>query len=125
MASLVVMVLDDLSKLATVVHAWEEAGVPGITMLDSIGSRSLQEHVRRDDLPLLPSLRSLLLNEEVKNCLLFAVVDDDAVLERAIEAAHRTVGDFTEPNTGVLFVLPVSRAWGIQKHRRSSGTATQ
>jgi hypothetical protein len=46
-----------------------------------------------------------------------AVIDDEAVLEHAIQVAEEVVGDFNLPNTGILFVVPVSRALGL--HRRA------
>ncbi|MBI5956839.1 MAG: hypothetical protein HY871_07535 [Chloroflexi bacterium] len=48
---------------------------------------------------------------------LFSVVDDEAVIERTIAATQRIVGDLSQPNTGILFVLPVSRVVGGQRGR--------
>ena len=118
MASLLVLVLDELEKFSAVVAAWEEAGVPGVTVFDSVGSRRLREYVQRDDVPLMPSLRSLFTSEEDHNRTLFTVIEDDAVLERAVAAAQQIVGDFMQPHTGILFVVPVSRTWGVPKARR-------
>jgi hypothetical protein len=118
MASLLVLVLDELEKFPAVVAAWQEAGVPGVTVFDSVGSRRLQEYAKRDDVPLMPSLRSLFAGEEDHNRTLFAVIEDDAVLERAIVAAQNIVGDFMQAHTGILFVLPVSRTWGVPKAKR-------
>jgi nitrogen regulatory protein P-II 1 len=117
-ANLLVLVLDQLEKFPDVLKAWEEAGVPGVTILDSVGSRRLQGYSRLDDLPLMPSLRSLAVGEEIHNRTLLAVIEDDAVLERAIAAAEKVVGDFAQPDTGILFVMPVSRAWGVQTRGR-------
>ncbi len=118
MANLLVLVLDQVEKFPALLQAWEEAGVPGVTVLDSAGSRRLQWHSRRDDLPLMPSLRSLAVGEEIHNRTLFAVVEDDAVLERAVTAAEKVVGDFDQPDNGILFVVPVTRALGVRKRDR-------
>ena len=37
------------------------------------------------------------------------------ILDKVIEATERVVGDFTRHHTGLLFVVPVSRALGLQK----------
>jgi nitrogen regulatory protein PII len=107
--------MDDLEKEPDILAAWEQAGVPGVTVLDSQGSR--REEGGRDDLPLIVSLRTVLSSEESHNRTLFSVIDDEAVLERAITAAQEIIGDFTHRHTGILFVVPVSRAWGILKVR--------
>ncbi len=118
MANLLVLVLDDIEKFPEVIEAWEEVGVPGVTILDSVGTRRLQERVQRDDMPLIPSLRSLFSSDEDHNRTLFTVVEDDAILDAAISAAQKVTGNFKEPNTGILFVIPVSRAWGVPSPKR-------
>ena len=114
--NLLVLVIDDLEVEPDILQAWEEAGVPGVTVLDSQGSRR-EDEGDRDDLPLIVSLRTVLSAEESNNRTLFSVIDDDAVLERAIQAAQRIIGDFRRRHTGIMFVVPVSRAWGILKVR--------
>lgn len=118
MANLLVLVLDELGKCSEIIEAWEGAGVPGVTVLDSVGTRRLRERVQRDDVPLMPSLRSLFASDEDHNRTLFAVIEDNAILERAIAAAQKIVGDFMDPHTGILFVVPVSRTWGVPKAKR-------
>ena len=112
--SLLVLVMDDLDKVHDVLEAWESVGMPGVTMFDSIGSKRLAG-MGRDDLPLLVSLRAMLEGEEMPNRVIFSVVDDEIILEKAIMEAERIVGDFRNKHTGIMFVLPVARAWGILK----------
>jgi nitrogen regulatory protein P-II 1 len=113
--NLLVLVIDDLELEPDVLEAWEDAGVPGVTVLDSQGSRREDDESGRDDLPLIISLRSVLSSEETNNRMLFSVIDDEAVLEKAIQAAEHIIGDFRDRHTGIMFVVPVSRAWGILK----------
>jgi len=114
MANLLVLVLKDVEKCPQIIEAWERAGVSGITLLDSVGSRQLRERARRDDVPLMPSIHTLLASAETHNRTMFAVIGDDAVLERVVTATQEIVGDLAQPNTGILFVVPVTRAWGIR-----------
>ncbi len=109
--NLLVLVIDDTHKELDILEAWEKAGVPGVTILDSQGSR--REGNEHDDLPLFVSLRAVLSSEESRNRTFFSVIDDDATLERAILVAQQIVGDFRDRHTGILFVVPVTRAWGI------------
>lgn len=113
MAHLLVLVLDNLEQCPDVMDAWEGAGVAGITFLESTGLNRVRQGMR-DDFPLLPSLRSLLAGQETHHRTLFSVIEDEAVLEKAIAATQRIVGDLTQPYSGLLFVVPVSQVLGLK-----------
>jgi nitrogen regulatory protein PII len=114
MAHLVVFVLDNLEQCPAILDAWEEAGAPGITILESTGLGRLR-HILRDDLPLMPSLRDLLASRELHHRTLFTVIEDEATVERVIAATERVIGDLTCHHTGFLFVVPVTRVLGLRK----------
>ena len=118
MPNVVVVVMPDLGKCQDVLDAWEKYGVSGVTVLESLGMHKLQQmRAGRDDLPLLPSLRHLMESEEYHHRTAFVVVDDDFHLDGLIEATERAVGgDFDAPNSGLLFVLPVTRALGMRPY---------
>jgi len=114
MPHLIVTVVMDIQLCDDVIHAWEEAGVTGATILDSIGMRHMiGGHTHRDDLPLMPSLRNLLEAGEFEHRTIFSVVDDDFNLDNLIRKTEALVGDFDEPHTGFLFVVPVTRVRGL------------
>ena len=118
MPNVVVVVMPDLGKCQDVLDAWEKYGVSGVTVLESLGMHKIQQmRAGRDDLPLLPSLRHLMESEEYHHRTAFVVVDDDFHLDGLIEATERAVGgDFDAPNSGLLFVLPVTRALGMRPY---------
>jgi nitrogen regulatory protein PII len=113
MPHLVVFVLDNLEQCPQVLDAWDEAGAPGVTILESTGLRRVRA-MMRDDMPLFPSLRDLLASRELHHRTLFTVVEDEATLERVIAATERVIGDFTRHHTGLLFVVPVTRVLGLE-----------
>lgn len=115
MANLLVLVLDNVEQGPSILDAWEKAGVTGITILESTGQGRVRRAMR-DDLPLMPSLRDLLAGSELHHRTFFSLVGDDEVLERAIAATEETLGDLDTHHSGILFVVPVSRALGL--HRR-------
>lgn len=119
MANLLVLILDNPEKLSDILQAWNRAGVPGMTILDGIGARRLEEHAYRDDMPLIPSLRSLLIGERNNNQIVFSVIEDEATLERAIQATEQVIGDFFKPHSGIMFVVPVTRTWGVRLSSKS------
>lgn len=117
MPQLVSLVVHDPGRVNEVVRAWLEAGVTGMTLLDSSGlGRHVREHELRDDLPLFPSLRKVLEGEEHHSRLLFSVVRDDFDIDRLIAATEHVLGPLDRPDSGILFVLPVVRAVGLQPY---------
>jgi nitrogen regulatory protein PII len=114
MAHLVVYVLDRIEQCGDILEIWDQAGAPGITILESTGLQRLRR-ATRDDLPLLPSLRNLLASQELHHRTLFTVIEDEETVQRVIEATKTCVVDFNRPHTGLLFVVPVSQVYGLEK----------
>ena len=118
MPNMVVVVMSDVQKCEDVLDAWQKLGVSGVTILESLGAHRIQQaRAMRDDLPLLPSLRHLLEGEEYHHRTAFVVLDDDFDLDGLIAATEQAVGgDFDAPDTGILFVVPVTRALGMRPY---------
>ena len=114
MYHMVLLVLDELSQCPTVLDAWEEAGVTGVTILESTGLGRARQIGMRDDLPLFTSLHKLMQNREERHRTLFTVVDSEEMVDRLIEITQEVMGGLNEPNKGVIFVLPVSRVVGLR-----------
>ena len=114
MAHLVVFVLDNPEQCPDILDAWEKAGAPGVTILESTGLRRLQGVVR-DDLPLIPSISDLLTSQESHHRTLFSVIEDEQTLQQVIDATKRIIGDFNRHHTGFLFVVPVTRVFGLER----------
>ena len=66
-------------------------------------------------MPLLPSLHSLLHAGEQHHRTFISVVDGDELVNRIIAATQEVLGDMTAPNTGILFVMPVTRVIGVPR----------
>lgn len=111
---LVIFVLDCVEQCHDLLGAWEGAGAGGITILESTGMARMRAQMR-DDQPLIPSLRDMLEGQEAYHRTLMTVVPDEETVDRVIAATESVVGDLSRPNTGFLFVVPVSRAVGLQK----------
>jgi nitrogen regulatory protein PII len=114
---LVVLTVDNLDHCPAVLDAWEEIGVPGVTVLASTGLGRIRRAGLRDDFPLLPSLHDLLESEEVHHRTLLSVVDAEDMVDKMVAAARKVIGDLEKPHTGFLFVVPVSQVYGLGKHR--------
>ncbi len=115
MSNLLVLVLHDPEKSIAIANAWERLGVTGVTLLDSLNMPELPSLAQRADVPPLTSFRALFASAEEHTRTLFALIEDNALLECAITEAQVQAGDFSEPCTGFLFVLPVLRVVGLPK----------
>jgi len=115
MPSMIMMVLLDLRFLEDVVDAWYTAGSCGVTVLESSGARHLLGQGARDDLPIFPSLHSLLAHQEVHHRTLFTVVDDNVDIQAFFDATEAVVGDMSQPNNGIILALPVTDVRGVRK----------
>jgi len=115
--NLVLFVLFDAAKLNEVLSAWEDCGVPGVTVLYNTGIGAIrQSQGLRDDLPIMPSIRDFLEDTEYHHGrTLFTILPDDSLVPALVQAAEKIVGDLNQPNNGILAVLPLAQVYGLRK----------
>ena len=115
---LILLVLNDPDRLEDLLIAWEENGVQGATVLFSTGLGRIRELAGwRDDMPLIPSLRDFYEVPENMNRTIFTVVKDEAQVDAVVATTRNVVGELDERETGLLLVLPVARAYGVNKRK--------
>ncbi len=121
---LVVLITAQVESGLDVAMAWEEAGAPGVTIIRTHGLHSLQEEIRHGavELPrmvvsMAAAMASILDNMEERGEMLLSLVNDNMV-DTLIDAASGVLGDLTQPNNGVLFVVPIERSIGVRDHRK-------
>lgn len=112
---LLVCVLDNPSHLTAVLEGWSQAGVLGITVLDSTGVQRIRERASQQDVPTFMGFSRLLRTDQYSHVTLFAAVKDMDTVQRAVSATEAVTGDLTQPHTGILFALPLEAAWGLPK----------
>ena len=118
MPELMVLVLNDPSQTHAVLDAWLAAGVNGVTLLESSGlAHVIGGGAPPEDLPLFPSLRDFLREREEPHRTLLALVPDGFDVDALAAATEAITGVLDEPHTGILFCLPVRRAWGLQRKK--------
>lgn len=113
MAQVLFVVLYSPEQVPPLLDAWHKAGVPGATILRSAGAYRAQNWLQKVGLGAINTLFTD--DDNVQNKTLFAVFDDDHLLEQAIVAAEKAIGGFGGPDKGLLFVLPVSYVEGLRK----------
>ena len=105
---LLVVIINDRSKLTALLDRYYELGIKGATVIDSQG----MGHLIADHVPFFTRFAELNDQKESASNTIFSVIKDDSLLNDAIEAVEEVVGDLNESNTGVLFVLPIEYAKG-------------
>jgi hypothetical protein len=114
---LIMYVSKDVIQAEEMLDVWMKAGIRGATILESSGLTQNAENTRslREDFGLVVSLRKMLQADEVQHRTLFSAIPDEATLQQVLAAAHAHVGDWSSPDVGVLFVLPLLQAFGLEK----------
>lgn len=119
MAKLVILITSQVGEGHAVGEAWQAAGAPGVTFIESYGLRRMQEASRSMEvLPGMMSLLDILRQNEETSLIVLSVVDDDTIVERLVRATGAVLGDLHLPHTGVMFVLDVERAIGVRDHSK-------
>ena len=118
MPKLLVLITSHIEKALEVAEAWQAAGAPGVTLIDSHGLRRLQEKSEALELPLFVSMASVLRQLETTSQLILSVVEDHEI-DRLIRATQEVLGDLYKPDTGIAFVIDVERVVGLSYHGRT------
>lgn len=123
MAKMIMLITTQIERGIAVAEAWEAAGAPGVTLIESYGLRRLQEQSRLLEINLFVSMASLLRNVEETNQIILTVVADDLVDTMIDTACDVLGGDLDQEGTGVAFVLPVERTIGIRRVEKKDDAA--
>lgn len=111
-----IVILHDPDILPRLLRAWDKVGVPGITILPSMGGFQAQKQARRGGLGMLINMFT---QDEPGQRTLISLIDEPEILERAISEADRVVKGFDSPRSGILFTIPISDVLGLQKWRQA------
>ncbi len=113
---MIMFVSKTVEQASEVLDVWVKTGVTGVTILESAGlQQALGNSGIRADVGIVFSLKSLMRAQEIHHRTLFSAIQDDATLNRVIEATTEYVKDWSRPDAGVLFVWPLSHAYGLNK----------
>ncbi len=108
---MLMMVLDDSTRLNEVLQAWMSVGVKGVTIIESTGlNRVLPRETAQ---PMFAGFSQIFGSGRVGHNTLFAVIEDVALAETAVTATEAILGDLRQPHTGIVFVVPVVKTWGL------------
>ncbi len=108
---LLILILKKVELMDELLKRLAESGVRGATILEGRGMA--EALVNMEDLPMFGVLRRILKDEEkeVSEVMMFVLKDEQAVTTRAI--IKEVIGDLKEPNTGIMFSVPITYVEGL------------
>jgi hypothetical protein len=110
---LLVIVTRQEDKVYDFLKLVPSVGVRGATVVDGRG----MGNVLRDHETAYTSIEQILSAsiDLTENVVIFSLIGSGETLSKARKVAHRVFGDFSRPNAGVLFVLPVAEVEGLAR----------
>jgi nitrogen regulatory protein PII len=107
---LVVFILNREEVLEQVLEAFVEAGVPGATVLDSMGlGRTLAAEV-----PLFAEVPDSLKGVKPSNRVIFSLIGSEDTVRTLEKLLEKACGSLAVPGNGLLFTVPVDYARGLR-----------
>lgn len=109
---LLIVIVEDPDKIEPLMDSWYEHNISGATIIDSRG----MGHVIADHYSIFSRFSDLTGTRggSYHNNLIFTVIDKEEILEKAIADVYDIVGDLNEPDTGMLFTLPIGQVEGFK-----------
>lgn len=108
---LVIFVLNKEEYLNEILEAFVELGIPGATVIDSVGMARILAH----DIPIFAGFRNLLQESRPGNKTIFSAVDDRKI-PLMIKTLEQILGNLDEPGNGVFFTVPIDFVKGVVAH---------
>mgnify|MGYP001020698360 CR=1 FL=1 len=109
---LLLIVLNKIDKLDELLETFLDKGFSGATIINSTGMLS-ELAKNMENYPIFGSLRYIIDLDRQENKTIFMALKDEQV-EPAKQIVRDVIGDLSEPDTAVLFTLPILTAEGIE-----------
>ncbi|MDO4944651.1 MAG: hypothetical protein Q4E74_05565 [Ruminococcus sp.] len=111
---LLVIILNKTDALEYLLEGLSAAGIGGATIIQSSGLAMTLSKMNSSFIS--ASIRSMFTGDEEDNRTILSVIRNNQ-LETARKVVYSTVGDLSQPNTGILFTVPLDFVEGTRKNR--------
>jgi len=108
---LLILILKKVELTDEIIKQLAESGVKGGTIIEATGIANAL--VNMEDLPMFGMLRSLLEGDEKESCKVMMFVLQDKQVSIIRETIKKVIGDLNEPNTGIMFSIPITQVEGF------------
>lgn len=113
---LLVLVLSKVECLGKILSEMLNAGLGEATVFDSYGMLQTLNENNIEPPPIFSSLRHYMNRSQSGNKIVLLVIQEEKV-KLACDIINKVTGGLSNPNTGIVFTLPVSYSEGIDKPR--------
>lgn len=105
------LILKQVEHTEEIIQKLAESGVRGGTILEATGmANSLLD---MEDLPIFGMLRHMLDSGEKEKAKVMMFVLKDGEVNPAKQVIKQIIGDFSKPNTGIMFSIPITDVEGF------------
>lgn len=111
---LLVIILNKTDALEYLLEGLSAAGIVGATIIQSSGLAMTLSKMNSSFIS--SSIRSMFTGDEEDNRTIISVIRNNQ-LDVARKVVYSTVGDLSQPNTGILFTVPLDFVEGTRKNR--------
>lgn len=108
---LLFIVLNKVEKLDELLENLGNNGYTEATIINSTGM--MHELLSHDDLGFIGTIRQLLDPKRKENRTIYMIVKDESV-DKIIEIVDEVVGGIDNPDTGIIFTVPVDLIRGVK-----------
>lgn len=105
------IVLNKVEYLEDILDMFLDIGVKGATILDSQG----MGRAMGDTDAFFGTIRNMIDGARPYNKTIFTVIEDRAILDRAIKETKNIVGEISDPGVGMMFTLPIGEVHGMAR----------
>jgi nitrogen regulatory protein P-II 1 len=112
---MIMFVLNKPDLLNSVLNAWQEAGISGVTIIESTGLHRLKLD-KQSVGKLFATFRHYAHDpEEEGHLTLLTIVPDETYIEKCVQASESVVGDLDEPHNGIIAAWNIAYSKGVGK----------
>jgi len=108
---ILMVILKKIDLVDEIMQKLAETGVRGGTIVDGTGMAKAL--VNMEDIPMFGMLRHILVDEKkmTSKLLIFVLKKEQVKVTR--ETIKEVIGDLSEPNTGIMFSIPIKDVEGF------------
>jgi len=116
---LFVLILNRTEKLNDLMLAFAKEKICGATILESTGMARKLGGIKRieEEVPFFATIRKYIDGDDDKKSKTILVVIREDQLDTVVRVTEEVVGDFSKPDTGIMFTIPIDfvKGKGLQE----------
>lgn len=108
------VVLNEVDYLNDILEGFVDAGVSGATVIDSQGMASYIVNSSNQNIPLFGYLKNLLEESLPYNKTIFTVLENQALVDKAVSVVQEVVDEINSSNIGFMFTVPIGKTYPMK-----------